>query len=335
MINNAKMRKLAYTGIIVVIILLFITGLTFGFYKLSFGDVIRTILNQTTEKMRFTVVTLRMPRLIMTFIMGLALATSGSVLQTLTKNDLADPGVIGINAGAGLGVTMAFLMLDFKADYIVYTLPLVGFIGAMITFGITMFASYEKHSGINMNKLILVGIGSAITLSGIMILFVSSAGREEVQFISKWLSGNIWGDKWPFVYVILPLVVLLVIYVRTKASTLDIMNLDEISAQSLGLNLKRERLFMMVASVALAAVVVSVAGSISFVGLIIPHMSKKLFGPSHKHFLFASGLLGGLFLMAADLIGRNILPPQGLLAGIVVSLIGAPYFLYLVVKSNR
>lgn len=335
MIKSHRARHISYGLLLMAVLVLFLYGLAYGFIKMEISDVIKALLGRGTEAGTFTIWTLRMPRLLITLIMGMALALSGSVLQTLTKNDLADPGILGINAGAGLGVTVAYMSLDFSSSNIVYTLPLIGFAGALGTFFLTLLVATEKNGRLNVDKLVLTGIGSATAISGMMILFISSAGREDVQFIYKWLSGNIWGDKWAFVHVTSLIVVLLMFLVFRKSQTMNILGLDDISAQSLGVDLKRERFWLILWSVALAAVVVSVAGSISFVGLIVPHISKKIYGPKHQHFLVGSLLIGGLFLMGADLIGRNIFPPQGLLPGIVVAIIGAPYFLYLVVKSNH
>lgn len=331
MMQVNQKRLLNQVFLIVLMMVLFIFGLQFGFIQLSIKDVIKTLLGD--DKYAFVILTLRAPRLMITASMGMALALSGSVLQTLTKNDLADPGILGINAGAGLGVTVAYLFLDFNQNNIVYLLPIMGFLGASLTFLITFVSALDKNRVLDVNKLVLIGIGSAISISGAMILLVSSAGREDVQFIYKWLSGSIWGDKWIFVQITIPLVTILTIIILLKSNTLNILQLDDISTQSLGVDLKKERLLLMTYSVALAAVVVSVAGSISFVGLIIPHISKRIYGPKHQHFLIGSMLMGALFLMGADIIGRNILLPHGLLPGIVVSIIGAPYFLYLIVKK--
>ena len=335
MVKSPTLRLLTYGGLLLATGLLFAMGLTFGFLRIPLENVLQTLLGGGSKQEVFTIFTLRMPRLLITLIMGMALAMSGSVLQTLTKNDLADPGVLGINAGAGLGVTFAYLFMDFSSTSIVYTLPLAGFLGAGVTFLLTMVFSTDPGGRLNVDKLVLTGIGSAIALSGSMILFISSAGREDVQFIYRWLSGSIWGDKWDFVYVTLPVVLVLMIWIFMKSQTLNIMGLDDISAQSLGVDLTKERYILIGCAVALAAVVVSVAGAISFVGLIIPHMAKRIYGPKHQHFMVGSMLLGGIFLMGADLIGRNILQPQGLLPGIMVALVGAPYFLFLVVRTNK
>lgn len=328
------MKKIIYLALVLILAILMVIGLSVGFITIPFDEVIKTLIGQGSAEQHFILWTLRMPRILITFILGIALAVSGNVLQTVTKNDLADPGILGINAGAGLGVTIAYLYFDFNSYNIVYILPLLGFLGAMLTFGMTYMMSVDKSGILNVDKMVLIGIGSATAFSGAMIVFISSAGREDVQFIYKWLSGNIWGDRWSFVILssIITLVMILIIYF--KAKTLNVLGFDDITATSLGVDLKKERKILIVMSVILASVVVSIAGAISFVGLIIPHISKAIFGPKHEHHLLGSMLLGSIFLISADLIGRHIIPPHGLLPGIVVAIIGAPYFLYLIIKHQ-
>lgn len=334
MIKTRNGRVCSYTVILVFIMGLVAFGLSSGHVKLPYEVVLNALFGQATKRVAFTIFTLRMPRLLITLIMGMALALSGSVLQTVTNNDLADPGIIGINAGAGLGVTIAYLLFNFDIANVVFMIPLFGFLGALSTFSLTLYFARDGY-GIDVDKLILLGIGTAIALSGIMIVLISSAERGEVQFIQSWLSGDIWGDKMSFVYIVAPLILVGTLLVFYRANTLNILNLDDISVQSLGVAIRKERVILIILAVALASIVVSVGGSISFVGLIVPHIAKKLYGPDHRYALLGALLLGGLFLLGADILGRHIFLPEGILPGIVVSIIGAPYFLFLLLKSPK
>ena len=334
MTRSKRRLLISYIVMFCLFAFIFFLGLKIGIVKLDFASVMRALFGHGSERDLFIIFELRMPRLIMTSMMGASLALSGSVLQTITKNDLADPGIIGINAGAGFGVAIAYLLLDFNNESIIYMIPIFGFMGAIVTFLISLRFSREESGMLDMNKLVLIGIGSAISLSGGMIVLVSSAGREDVQFIYKWLSGSIWGDKWIFVKIGLPLVVILVTLIIFKWKILDLMALDDISSQSIGVSLKKERRYLIISSIALASIVVSLAGSISFVGLIVPHISKKIFGLNHNRNLIGSLFIGACLLMSADIVGRNIFLPQGVLPGIVVSILGAPYFLYLIIKED-
>ncbi len=309
-------------------------SLSVGFLDIPFLTVIKVFFGGGSYTESFTIMNVRLPRIIIVLLVGFALALSGSILQTVSKNDLADPGILGINAGAGLGVTLSYMTLPLSGASL-YILPLFSFLGAVLMFGVVMIFSFERGKGLNPDKLVVTGVGTAIAVSGLMILLINSMERTDVQFIKNWLSGDIWGDKWEFVIVVLPWILLGTIFVYKKRKILDIMNLDEISTKSVGVSVETERLILIIVAVLLASVSVSVAGAISFVGLIVPHVAKLLFGPLHKNYLPGAMLLGGLLMVVADFVGRNLFYPQGMPAGIIVSLIGAPYFLYLVYKSGK
>ncbi len=331
-INESKKIKLS---IIAIILLLSIMGsLSIGFLDIPFSTVIKVFFGGGTYSESFTILRVRLPRIVIVLLVGFALALSGSVLQTVSRNDLADPGILGINAGAGLGVTLAYMMLPLTGASL-YILPLSSFLGAVLMFGLVILFSIERDKGLNPDKLIVTGVGTAIAVSGLMVLLINSMERTDVQFIKSWLSGDIWGDKWEFVLIVFPWILLGTLIVYKKRWILDIMNLDEISTKSVGVNVERERLILIVVAVLLASVSVSVAGAISFVGLIVPHAAKLIFGPLHKNYLPGAMLLGGTLMVLADFIGRNLFYPQGIPAGIVVSLIGAPYFLYLIYKKGN
>ncbi len=310
-----------------------IISLSVGAMEIPFKNVVSVFFGGGTNVESLIVLQVRLPRLIIVLLLGMALAISGSILQTVSKNDLADPGILGINAGAGLGVTLAYMMIPLSGATL-YILPLYAFIGAVLLFAIVVFFSMDSGKGLNPDKLIVTGVGTAIAASGLMILFINSMEMQDVQFIKNWLSGNIWGDKWEFVIIVLPWVLISLIIVFRKRKVMDIMNLDEISMRSVGVDVERERLILIIISVLLASVTASIAGAISFVGLIVPHVARLLYGPLHKDYLVGAMLIGGLLMVVADFIGRNMFA-FGMPVGIVVALIGAPYFIYLVYRNGK
>jgi len=263
----------------------------------------------------------------------MALALSGSILQSVTRNDLADPGIIGINSGAGVAIAVFFLYFPIKAGSFVYVLPLVAFIGALVTAALIYVFSYSRTRGLDPIRLVLVGVGFSLALSGIMIVIISSAERSKVEFIAKWIAGNIWGVDWPFIWALLPWLILLIPYTLFKSQALNLLGLREESAIGVGLKLERERLVLILTAVAASASAVSVTGGIAFIGLLAPHIAKALVGPRNQLFIPVAILLGGWLLLTADTIGRNLVDPNGIPAGIMVSLIGVPYFVYLLLRK--
>ncbi len=336
MIHPAMIRKqriilLVLLGLTAAVIVL---GMGMGYSSLSYNRLFPTLLGEGTFKEEFVLFQVRLPRLLITWLAGMALALSGIILQGVTRNDLAEPGVIGINSGAGVAIALFFLFVPIDAGAFAYLLPLVAFAGAVLTAVCIYLFSYSKSSGLQPVRVVLIGIGFSMALSGVMIVLISSAERAKVDFIAKWLAGNIWGADWPFIWAILPWLLVLIPFSIYKANRLNLLALDEPVAIGVGIAVEKERLILLLTAVALAAAAVSVTGAIAFIGLLAPHLAKALVGPRHQLSVPVAIVLGGWLLLVADTIGRNLADPDGIPAGIMVALIGAPYFLYLLWKKS-
>lgn len=310
-----------------------IVGMGMGYASLSYDRLLPTILGKGTFKEEFILFSIRLPRIIITLLAGMSLALSGAILQGITRNDLADPGIIGINSGAGVAIAIFFLFFPVQAGSFIYLLPVIAFIGAFLTAFLIYIFSYKKNEGIQPVRLILIGIGFSMALSGIMIVLISSAERSKVDFIAKWLAGNIWGTDWPFIWALVPWLLVLVPFTFYKANRLNILGLSEQVAIGVGISVERERILLLITAVALAASAVAVTGGIAFVGLMAPHIAKALVGPRNQLFIPVALFIGGWLLLLADTIGRNLAAPDGIPAGTMVAIIGAPYFLYLLLKK--
>ena len=335
MIQPALIRKQRII-LFVLLTLIFITiviGMGLGYSSLSYERLLPTILGQGSFKEEFILFSIRLPRIIITLLAGMALALSGAILQGITRNDLADPGIIGINSGAGVAIAIFFLFFPIEAGSFVYFLPVVAFVGAFITACVIYVFSYNRDVGLQPVRLMLIGVGFSLALSGVMIVLISSAEREKVDFIAKWLNGNIWGSDWPFIWAILPWLVILIPFTLYKANRLNLLALNESVAIGVGVSIQKERIVLLFTAVALAASAVSVTGGIAFIGLMAPHIAKALVGPRNQLFIPIAILIGGWLLLLADTIGRNVVDPDGIPAGIMVALIGAPYFMYLLLKK--
>lgn len=326
-----KQRLLIFSLLILIGATIFI-GMGTGVASLSFSRILPTLFGEGTFKEEFILFSVRFPRIIITLLAGMALALSGAILQGITRNDLADPGILGIHSGAGVGVAIFFLFSPVDAKTFVYWIPLVAFIGALCTAYMIYLLSYKKNEGLQPVKVVLIGVGFSMALSGAMIVLISSAERMKVDFIAKWLAGNIWGDDWPFILALLPWLIVLIPFIFYKANRLNVLELSEQAAIGIGVAMEKERLSLLIAAVALAASAVSVTGGIAFIGLMAPHMAKSLVGPRYQLFLPLALLLGGWLLLLADTIGRNLVDVS-IPAGTIVSFIGAPYFIYLLLKK--
>ncbi|MBS8263814.1 iron ABC transporter permease [Mesobacillus boroniphilus] len=328
-----KKQRIIVATLFVLIIFTIAASLGLGYSSVSYDRILPTIFGNGTFKEEFVLFEIRLPRIIVTLLAGMALAMSGAILQGLTRNDLADPGIIGINSGAGLGIAVFFLFFPIDAASFAYMLPLVAFASALLTAVLIYLFSYQKGIGLQPVRLILVGIGFSMALSGAMIVIISAAERQKVDFIARWLAGNIWGTDWPFITALLPWLLILVPFTLYKANRLNLLSLSDPVAIGVGVSIEKERIVLLLTAVALAASAVSVTGGIAFIGLMAPHLAKALIGPRNQLFLPIAVLIGGWLLLFADTIGRNLLEPEGIPAGIMTALIGAPYFVYLLLKK--
>ena len=334
--STKKKNKAVVTAIIllVLLIIIFLLSLNTGLIKLDPLTVINTFLGNGSEQDELLLLEFRLPRIVIAVLIGMGLAVSGTVLQGVVKNPLADPGIIGINAGAGLAVMIFVIYFSTELGNSVFIMPIVAFIGAGITAVVIYAFSYKKDEGVSPIRLILVGVAVAAGISALMIVLTLRIDPESYSFVATWLAGSIWGTSWNFVLALLPWLVILIPFVYFKSRVLDVMNLGDATAVSLGMNLERERRWLLAAAVALAAASVSVSGAIGFVGLIAPHMTRRLVGETHKYVIPIAALIGAVLVLTADTLGRLILQPAEIPTGVVVAIIGAPYFLYLLAKLN-
>ncbi len=317
-------------------LLTIITGIfaiILGPASVEVSRILPALFGDGTFKEEFVLFSIRMPRIFITFLAGAALALSGSILQGITRNDLADPGIIGINTGAGTAIAIFFLFAPAEAGAFVYILPIIGFLGAILTAVFIYLAAYDRNTGLQPIRLVLMGVGFSLALSGVMIVLTSSASPDKVEFITKWLAGNIWGSDWTFVLALAPWLLVLAPFTLYKANRLNVLGLSEPVAIGIGVSVEKERAVLLLAAVALAASAVSVTGGIAFVGLMAPHIAKSLIGPRSQLYLPVAILIGGWLLLFADTIGRNAISAGMIPAGLVVSLIGAPYFIYLLLRK--
>ncbi|RXK18628.1 iron ABC transporter permease [Macrococcus sp. DPC7161] len=307
-------------------------SMTIGEFKMSPLAFFKTLFGFGDNMQTMILYEFRMPKMLVTILCGAALSLAGAILQSITKNPLADPGIVGINAGSGLFVVLLLLFIPADSNTFIYILPMASLLGGFITALFVFFLSY-KHGEINPVRMILIGVGLSTAFSGLMLMITTTFRKEQVAFISEWLAGSIWGDTWPFVIVISICMLIVLPLVFYKATILNILNTHEHVSTGIGVHVAKERLILLILSVFLSASAVSICGAIGFIGLLAPHIAKGLVGPKHQTYLPISLLLGSILLSLSEVLGRVVLQPNGIPAGIIVSIIGAPYFLYLMKKA--
>lgn len=303
-------------------------SLNSGYKTIPYPAILESFLSPDTAAYSVVIQQIRMPRIVLSLLCGAGLALSGCILQTITKNPLADPGILGINAGAGFAIMIFVAFFPALHLATMLYLPLFALVGGLAVAGFLYFFA-TKHGRLQTDYLLLGGIGASAAFSALMIVVGSDMESSAYQQVSRWLAGNLWGSNWYHVLTLLPYLLIFVSFAASRTKVMDVLSLGEEAAQSLGAQVKRERGLLLIAAVGLAASCIAVSGGISFVGLVAPHIARQLIGPRHAHLVPASMLIGGLFLLMADTVGRSLFQPIEIPAGIVVSILAAPYFLFL------
>ena len=335
------MKKNRFKLILGILIALLIVSfgciLCWGSYKVTPLEVLNTLIGKGTKLQNTAILTIRLPRLLVGMFVAIALSTAGSILQTITKNDLADTGIIGINAVASVAAVL-FITYSTGAYYSelgqlsIFVLPFMAIVGA----GVTSLVIYMMSSrgGIRPKRLLLIGIGLNAALNAFITFFTFRGGVGDYNRVLVWTSGSLWGSGWSYAKVIIPIVAIMFIIVLLNHKKLDVLNLSDELAISLGLNIEKERKKFLSYAVILAGTATAFAGNIGFLGLISPHIAKKLVGPYHKNFMVISAMISVIIILVADAVSRNLFSPIEIPVGITVSIFGVPYFIYLMMKEK-
>lgn len=331
-----KRFKIALIILLALLAISFFVTLCWGTYKVTPLEVTNTLLGNGTKMQKAAIINLRLPRMLVGIAVAVALSTAGAILQTITKNDLADTGIIGINAGAAVAAVLfiTYLTGNYYSELgqlSIFVLPFMAIVGA----GITSFILYmlSSRKGVRPRRLLLIGIGLNAGLNALITFFTFRGGVGDYNRVLVWTSGSLWGAGWSYAKVIIPIVLLMFIIVLLNHKKLDVLNLSDELATGLGLNLQKERKKFLTFAVILAGSATAFAGNIGFLGLISPHIARKLVGPYHKNFISISAIISIIIVLLADAVSRNLFSPIEIPVGITVSIFGVPYFIYLMMKE--
>ncbi|AMN32768.1 iron ABC transporter permease [Clostridium perfringens] len=347
---NLSWRKDKKVFIAVLLILLFISsiilGISFGAVDIPPYDVYRVflykvfgikignldeILNSTLFDIIWGV---RMPRVLLGAFAGMALAMVGVIMQATIQNPLGDPYILGLSSGASLGATFSIL-IGFSGVLSSFGAPLGAFLGALIA---SIFVYFLAKIGgrITPFKMILAGmVISSICSSLTSLIIFLSKDNEGIRTVNFWMMGSLAGAEWSNIVLPIAISVIPLIYFFTQYRNLNLMVLGDETSITLGLNIEKHRKIYMILSSLITGVIVSVCGTIGFVGIMIPHIVRLIFGTDHKTLLPFSALVGAIFLIWADVIARCAITNMELPIGIITSVIGAPFLLWLMVKGTR
>ncbi|WP_399881285.1 siderophore ABC transporter permease CdtC [Streptomyces sp. BBFR51] len=315
--------------LVVVLVGLVIAAVLVGDSKLLLGDVVNWALGRAGRTVSFVLDT-RVPRVLAALCAGAALALAGTLVQAVTRNPLAEPNVLGVTGGGALGAVILVTTVPAAGTWGVAGAAFAGSaVTAVVVFGLA------ARGGFRQNRLVLVGIGVASGTAALISLLIVLTDPFNANKALTWLSGSTYGRTMPDVVPVALALVVGIGVALARRTELDLISLDEDTPRLLGLRLARGRLGFLVLSVVLSATAVACAGTIGFVGLVAPHAARALVGRRHVRVVPVAILLGATLVCAADLLGRTVIAPAQLGAGLMTAVIGTPYFLYLLVRSRR
>jgi iron complex transport system permease protein len=334
LIDLSALKKIVLLFFLTFLVLVASTGL--GDMKIAPWTVVQVFFGGGSSLEQLVVTSFRLPRILIALLAGMALAVAGGILQGMIRNPLASPDIIGITGGAGTAV-VGFLALFSNDDNVltvsIQWLPVAAFIGASVIAFLVYFLAWRN--GVSPVRLVLIGIGiSALTKAATTLLMIFGPIYRASQ-ANIWLTGTVNGSDWSDVIILLPWTIILVLLTFFLSRHLNIQELGEEIATGVGVPVQRQRFLLLFMSTALVGGAVAFAGGIGFVGLMAPHMARRIVGSSYGALLPTAALIGGILVMVADLIGRTLFLPLEVPAGVFTAGIGAPYFIYLLFKTRN
>ena len=333
---SERRRRIRIVTAFMLLIILLLAGIWLeinaGYRKISPEEMWEILKGGGTKSVRYTLLNLRLPRIFTSLLVGVGLAVSGCVIQGVSRNDMAEPGILGINAGAGLFVAAFLVLVPQSSVSLTVLLPVLAFAGSMAV-AVLDYRLARTGQGISPRRLLLMGVAVSTAVSSVTTILMLRLPDSDYAFVQNWLSGSIWGANWQNVRLLFVSLLLLGLFVFYKSRTLNVLSLSYQTAVGLGAAVSRQTVVLLGAAIAMSGLCCAVGGGLSFVGLVCPHMARRLVGPNYRILVPATVLTGSVLMTYADLISRTLLSPREIPVGIVAAVIGAPYFLYLLIKT--
>ena len=337
-----RSRVYSIIGLLISLVVIVILAVTIGSVSIPFSTIIAILLSKLpwvdmspmwTGTLETIIFDIRLPRVILAGLVGSALATAGATYQGLFRNPLADPYLIGVAQGAALGAVIGFLLPPAWHSLGFGVIPLLAFCGAVVSTAV-VYNLARVGKTLPATTLILAGVAVGALLASVVSYLVISSG-DKIHGIMFWLMGSFSLSQWSEVIIALPYVLLGVTIILLYARSLNLAQLDEEQAQQLGINVERLKIVLLAAATLITAAAVSFVGIIGFVGIIVPHAVRLIWGVDHRFLLPLSVLTGAIFLILADMIARTVVASTEIPIGVITALCGAPFFLYLLRRRRK
>jgi len=330
-------RALISTVVLTVtVFLIFILSNSIGELFIHPIDVFRTLIGYGSDTENLFIFSFRLPRIVVALLVGICLAVAGAVLQGLIRNPLASPDIIGITGGGSVGVVLFLMIFSDVNNALTVSIkwmPVAAFVGATVVGLLVYLLSWKNGS--STIRLVLIGIGLSLLTDALTTLFMVSGPIYQAAQANVWITGTVYGATWEQVQILMPVTIILLLLSMISVRTINIQELGDDLATGVGSPVQRNKLLLLLLGTALTGTAVAFSGAIGFVGLMAPHIARRLIGSSFGAMLPVSALIGAILVMAADLIGRTLFSPLEVPAGVFTAAIGAPYFIYLLYKTRN
>lgn len=330
----SPLKKGVYVNIVLTVLLLlvFLIGCNVGQYRISIGKVLATLFGGGDRSSRLVLFEYRLPRLCLAILVGLGMGMSGVVMQDLLHNDLASPGTLGVSAGSGLFVTLYVALLKTQSGSAVL-MPVLALAGGLLSAGLIFLFGTKRKQRIQPTRLIMTGVAMSSAYGAVSTFLMYILDQSQLEFLQRWQSGELWGTRWKYIVVFAIWLAVFGFLTFRQARTLNVINIGYDVARGLGVNVGRQFLFMSVCAVALSSASVAFGGNFFFLGLIGPHIARRLVGTDARVLMPASGIVAGIVVLLADMLVQGLSFLANIPTGVIVSVLSVPYFLYLLMRS--
>ena len=327
-----KARVMRIVALAILLLVVFLVGCCLGPYALQIGDVVKTLLGQGTYKSNMVIFDFRLPRLCLAILVGFGMGASGVIMQGLLHNDLASPGTLGVADGSSLFVTLYVALVSKQIDEPML-LPVLALIGGLISAGIIYLLGTKKGKPISSTKLIMTGVAMGACYGAVATFAMYVLDESQLEFIQRWQAGELWGTEWQYIRVLFIWLVVFGFFAVRNARILNAINLGYDIATGLGVNVKLAFSGLAFLAVGMSSASVAFGGNFFFLGLIGPHIARRIVGSDTRYLLPAAGVTSSVIIVAANILVENVEWFINIPTGIFVSILAGPYFLYLLMRA--
>ena len=335
-LSMEERHKVNIRRIVLLMILLlavFLVGCCLGPYAVSVKEVFMTLIGKGSDKAKLAVIGFRLPRLCLALLVGFGMGASGVIMQGLLHNDLASPGTLGVADGASLFVTLYMALIVKKVDQPVL-LPILSLAGGIASAVIIYLLGTKKGKPISSTKLIMTGVAVSACYSAAGTFAMYVLDESQLEFIQRWQAGELWGTEWNYILILTVWHLIFGALAMYSARVLNAINLGYDIAAGLGVSVKKSFIYLSFLAVAMSSASVAFGGNFFFLGLIGPHIARRIVGSDARYLLPAAGAVSSVIIVAANILVENVGIFINIPTGIFVSILAVPYFIYLLIQAG-